>query len=116
MEQSVLEYRQNILPMLSDLERVLSTRALAEGGILPASKVQEWGQVSEWQARRPMETWALKGWLAKDASASRDNAFCSPPKPRIYSFLTWTPQTTKPLKPDQTASHGLKPSKTNSQT
>ena len=74
VEQSALGQGSTLLPALTDLERNLFARALAEGGKLPASKVQEWGRVSEWQARRLMETWSLKGWLAKDQN--RDNAFC----------------------------------------
>jgi hypothetical protein len=102
VEQSVLGYRQNLLPALSDLERSLFTRALAEGGKLPAAKVQEWGRVSEWQARRLLETWALKGWLAKDAN--RDNAFCITTKAQALLANQQTPQSgSNHLEPPQTA-------------
>jgi hypothetical protein len=74
VEKSALVSNTNLLPALSDIEISLFTRALAEGGKLPAARVQEWANVSEWGARRRLEDWALKGWVAKDAS--RDNAFC----------------------------------------
>jgi len=91
IEQSILGQRQNLLPALTDLERTLFSRALAEGGKLPAAKVQEWSRVSEWQARRLLESWALKGWLAKDAN--RDNAFCITPKCQSLLSNRQAPQT-----------------------
>ena len=63
-----------LIPSLSEIEKSLFTRALAGNGKLPASKIQEWADVSEWQSRRLLEEWALRGWVAKDAG--RDNAFC----------------------------------------
>jgi hypothetical protein len=106
VEQSALGVRQSLLPSLSDLENSLFSRALAEGGKLPASKVQEWGGVSEWQARRLMETWALKGWLAKDAD--RDNSFCITSKAQVYLSNHQTAQTGSnhqqtSIEPSQTA-------------
>jgi hypothetical protein len=90
---------QNLLPGLNELERRLFTRALAEGGKLPAAQVQEWGRVSEWQARHLLETWALKGWLLKDAK--RANAFCVTPKAQGLLANHLTPQTaSNPLKPN----------------
>ncbi len=102
VEQSALGYRQSLLPTLNEMERTLFTRALADGGKLPASKVQEWGRVSEWQARRLLEAWALKGWLAKDAN--RDNAFCITPKAQAFlsNHQTAQPGSTR-LEPSQTA-------------
>ncbi len=101
VEQSVLGHRQNLLPTLNDIERDLFTRAIAEGGKLPASKVQEWGRISEWQARRLLETWALKGWLAKDAN--RNNAFCVTAKAEALLSNHQTPQTvSNRLEPHQT--------------
>lgn len=78
VEQSVLG--QRLLPALNELERNLFTRALAEGGRLPASAVQEWGQVSLHQARKFLDEWALRGWVSKEAS--KDNSFCITPKTR----------------------------------
>ena len=102
VEQSTLGTRQSLLPALSDLERTLFSRALAEGGKLPALKVQEWGRISEWQARRLLETWALKGWLAKDAN--RDNAFCITAKVQVLLANHQTPQPgSTRLEPPQTA-------------
>ena len=101
VEQSALGQRQNLLPGLSELERTLFTRALAEGGKLPVSNIQEWGSVSEWQARRMVETWAIKGWLAKDSN--RDNAFCITPKAQVLISNHHTPQTgSNRIKPSQT--------------
>ena len=102
VDQSALGYRQNQLLALSELERNLFTRALADGGKLPAAKIQEWGGTSEWQARRMIETWALKGWLGKDSN--RDNAFCVTPKAQVLLSNHQTAQTvSNPLKPSQTA-------------
>jgi hypothetical protein len=78
VEQSALG--QRLLPALNDLERNLFTRALTEGGRLPASAVQEWGQVSLHQARKFLDEWALRGWVSKEAS--QDNSFCITPKTR----------------------------------
>jgi hypothetical protein len=78
VEQSALGQRQNLLPALSELERSLFTRALVEGGRLSRAKVIEWGGVTEWQARKYLEAWSLRGWVAKDAKA--DNAFTITPK------------------------------------
>ncbi len=102
VDPSVLAH-QKLLPRLTELERNLFTRALEGDGKLPASKVQAWGSVSEWQARRLLETWALKGWVSKDPS--RDNAFCVTDKARLLlaNANHQTAQTaTTPLKPAQT--------------
>jgi hypothetical protein len=105
VDHSHLGQPQNLFSTLSDLERSLFSLALSEGGKLPASKVQEWGSVSEWQARRMLETWALKGWLAKDSI--RDNAFCITPKMQVLLSNHQTAQTgsNRPqtgIKPSQT--------------
>lgn len=73
VEQAALGQRQNLLPALTDQERTLFTRALAEGGRLSRAKIMEWGRVSEWQARKSLENWAVRGWVAKDPKA--DNSF-----------------------------------------
>ncbi len=101
VEQSALAQGQNLLPAISEKELHLFTRALAEGGKLPAARVQEWGGISEWQARRILEHWALKGWLAKDAH--RDNAFCITPKMEVLLANHQSAQSgSNPLKPTQT--------------
>jgi hypothetical protein len=41
----------------------------------------ELGTLSEWQARKYLEAWALRGWVAKDAKA--DNAFTITPKMQV---------------------------------
>ncbi|MCX6082061.1 MAG: FtsK/SpoIIIE domain-containing protein [Chloroflexi bacterium] len=91
VDHSHLGQPQNLFSAMSDLEHSLFTLALSEGGKLPASKVQEWGRISEWQARRMLETWALKGWLAKDSI--RDNAFCITPKMQVLLSNHQTAQT-----------------------
>jgi DNA segregation ATPase FtsK/SpoIIIE-like protein len=101
VEQSVLGFRQNLLPTLSDLERTLFTRALAEGGRLSRAKVMEWGTASEWQARKALEAWALRGWVTKDPKA--DNAFMVTEKIRVLlSNHPTTPAATNPLQPSPT--------------
>jgi hypothetical protein len=102
VDASILGQGQKLLPSLSQLEQILFIRALAEGGKLPASKVQEWGRVSEWQARRLMEAWALKGWLAKDPG--RDNAYCITPKAQVLAANHQTAQTgSSHIEPSQSA-------------
>jgi len=98
VEQSALGNSRSLLSSLNDLEFNLFTRALAEDARLPASRVQEWGRVSEWQARRLVETWSLKGWLVKDAN--QGNSFCVTPKVQVLLSNHQTPQT---------ASNHLKP-------
>ena len=101
IEQSVLGVRQNLLPVLSEFENTLFVRALSEGGRLTRAKVMEWGRVSEWQARKALETWALRGWIAKDPKA--DNAFMATEK--IKELLTnhpTAPATSSPLQPSPT--------------
>jgi hypothetical protein len=82
VEQSALGQGQNLLPVLSELERTLFTRALAEDGKLPAAKVQEWGLVSLHYARKLLDDWTVRGWVSKDVS--RDNSFCLTPKTRAF--------------------------------
>jgi hypothetical protein len=94
---------QKLLPTLTGLERSLFTRALAEGGRLSRAKVIEWGRVSEWQARKSLESWALKGWVAKDARA--DNSFMVTEK--IQDLLTNRPTAPTPSSPLQPSPTGL---------
>ena len=101
VDKSLFGNPLNKISILTDIEFSLFTRAQVEGGKLPKSKVQEWGGVSEWQARQLMETWALKGWLCKDAN--RDNAFCITPKGQVLLSNHPTAQTASShLKPSQT--------------
>jgi hypothetical protein len=101
VDRSCLAGGGNILPAITEQEHNLFTRALADGGKLPAAKIQEWGQVSEWQARRMLERWALMGWLAKDVH--RDNAFCITPKAQVLIANHPTSQTgSDRLEPSQT--------------
>jgi hypothetical protein len=56
---------------LSDLEQKLFKRALETSqGNLSLNRISEWGGISQRQARKLQETWALRGWLSKDASNS----------------------------------------------
>jgi hypothetical protein len=43
--------------------------------------VIEWGGVTEWQSRKYLEAWSLRGWVAKDVKA--DNAFTITPKIQV---------------------------------
>lgn len=63
------------LEALPELERKLFTRAWVESqGKLTLTNIAEWGKCSQHQARKMQSTWAVHGWIAKDAS--RDNSFC----------------------------------------
>ena len=91
IDKSLLNHRKNILPVLNELETALFQRALVEDGKLPTAKVQEWGRVSEWQARRMIEAWALRGWIAKDPM--KNNTFCITPKALVLLSNHQTAQT-----------------------
>ncbi len=80
-EHSDLGQRQSLLPALSQIERSLFTYALVEGGRLSRARVMELGTLTEWQARKYLEAWSLRGWVAKDAKA--DNAFTITPKMQV---------------------------------
>lgn len=83
---------------LSALEKQLFSRALSEGGRLSRVKVIEWGGVTEWQARKSLEAWALRGWVVKDPKA--DNAFVITEKiGRLLSNHPAAPATSNPLQP-----------------
>jgi len=59
----------------------LFERAIAENGAqLTRERVMTWTGVSEWQVRRWMDSWALRGWIAKDAM--RNNAYTVTPETR----------------------------------
>jgi hypothetical protein len=63
------------LEALPELERNLFTRAWVESqGKLTIGNIAEWADCSQHQARKMQSTWAIRGWIAKDAS--RDNSFC----------------------------------------
>ena len=96
VDQSALAQRQNLLPVLNELEYTLFTYALSEGGRLSRAKVMEQGRVTEWQARKYLEAWSLRGWVAKDAKA--DNAFTITPKLlALLSNHPTTPASSNPL-------------------
>jgi len=101
VEQAASDQRQNLLPALSELECKLFTRALSEGGRLSRAKVIEWGGVTEWQSRKYLEAWSLRGWVAKDAKA--DNAFTITPKMQVLlSNHPTAPTSSSPLQPSPT--------------
>jgi hypothetical protein len=61
--------------LLSELEQNLFTRAIESShGKLSISRIAEWGETSQHQARKMQETWALRGWLSKETK--QDNSFC----------------------------------------
>jgi hypothetical protein len=88
---------------LSDLERNLFTRAIETAqGNLSLSRISEWGGISQRQARKLQETWALRGWLSKDASNS--NSFYLTAKARDLCANGQSVQTrSNQLVPVQTA-------------
>jgi hypothetical protein len=97
---------------LPDFERDLFVRALEQtDGKITLGNIMEWGQVSQHQARKLQSTWAVRGWIAKDAS--RDNSFCVAPKTRDLVANRQTPQTpTNGLKRSQTHTNQEKGEKT----
>jgi hypothetical protein len=101
VEQSALGVRQSLLPALNDIERNLFTRALAEGGRLTRAKVMGWGRLSEWQARKTLDAWALRGWVAKEPKS--DNAFVVTEKIQaLLSNHPTAPAASNPLQPSPT--------------
>lgn len=58
---------------VSAIEQTIFNLATSEGGLVTRERVMRWGGVSEWQARKWMEAWALRGWIAKDAK--NNNAY-----------------------------------------
>jgi S-DNA-T family DNA segregation ATPase FtsK/SpoIIIE len=65
-------FNQETLPKL---ERNLFSRAIENAdGKLTLANIAEWGDVSQHQARKLQSTWAVRGWISKDAT--RDNSFC----------------------------------------
>jgi hypothetical protein len=77
---------------LSDLEQSLFTRAIESSqGKLSISRITEWGGTSQYQARKLQETWALRGWLAKEGD--KDNSFCLTAKARELLSNRQTQQT-----------------------
>jgi hypothetical protein len=105
VEQSGFGQSRNLLPALTSLEQTLFVRALAEGGRLSRARVIEWGGVTEWQARKFLEAWALRGWVSKDAKS--DNAFTTTEK--IQDLLTNHPTAPTPSNPLQPSPTGLEP-------
>jgi len=59
---------------LTETERALFSRALAEGGKLGRSQVIQWSGCTEWRARKWLEQWALRGWVSKDPQQSNSYA------------------------------------------
>ncbi len=89
----------NVLP---ELERKLFARAHEETeGKLTIQCVAEWGECSQHQARKLQNTWALRGWIAKDGS--RDNSYCLTSKVLELIANQQAPQTSaNRVKPTQT--------------
>jgi hypothetical protein len=77
---------------LPELERNLFSRAIENAdGKLTLGNIAEWGDVSQHQARKLQTTWAVRGWIAKDAT--RDNSFCITAKTRDLLSNRQTAQT-----------------------
>jgi len=90
---------------LNPLERDLFSRALsAAEGRLTLANISEWGGVSQHQARKLQSSWAVRGWIVKDAA--RANSFCLTEKSRDLVANRQSPQTaTIPLNPPQSGAN-----------
>ncbi|NPV86317.1 MAG: DUF87 domain-containing protein [Anaerolineae bacterium] len=64
---------QRLEMRLAEEERLLFEKAESGGGLLTRERVMEWAGLSEWQARKRLEGWALRGWVEKDVR--RNNAY-----------------------------------------
>jgi hypothetical protein len=94
--------KQPVLPALNEMERSLFVRALDEGGRLSRARVMEWGGLTEWQARKALEAWALRGWAIKDPKT--DNSFVVTEKMRaLLSNHPTAPTASSPLQPPPAA-------------
>lgn len=84
---------QNTAPILAltPVEQMVFTRAAQEGGRVTRERVMSWTGTTEWQARRWLESWALRGWIAKDPNAG--NAFTCTPKLQVLLSNHPTPPT-----------------------
>ena len=84
---------QNTAPILAltPVEQMVFTRAAQEGGRVTRERVMSWTGTTEWQARRWIESWALRGWIAKDVNAG--NAFTCTPKLQVLLSNHPTPPT-----------------------
>ncbi|MCG2786342.1 MAG: DUF87 domain-containing protein [Anaerolineae bacterium] len=72
IEQSALGVRQSLLPVVTEVEQALFTRAAKETSWrLSIPILVGWGQ-RERAARQLLETWELRGWVLRDPQ--RDNA------------------------------------------
>lgn len=107
LDKSLLQ-STTISPALTEMEQALFNRALGEDGKLTLSKVQSWSGASEWQSRKWLDEWAVKGWAAKDPK--RGNAFCVTEKTALLLSNHQTAQSlSNQLKPGYEI---LKPSQT----
>jgi hypothetical protein len=72
VEQSALGVQQSLLPVVTEVEQALFTRAAKEtAGRLSIPILVGWGQ-RERAARQLLENWELRGWVVRDPQ--RDNA------------------------------------------
>lgn len=78
-------------------EEAIFKLALAKDGLVTRERVMQWGGVSEWQARKWMESWAIRGWIAKDPK--RNNAFAVAKMPDLLSNHPTAPTVSNPLQP-----------------
>ncbi len=72
---------------LTPAERLLFMQAIRNGGTMSRSQVQQWSNATEWQARKWLQQWALRGWVRKDPE--HRNAFVTTPK--IRDLLSRSP-------------------------
>lgn len=67
---------------VSEAERGWFLQALKAGGRLSRSNLMAWSGMSEWQARKNLEAWAMRGWVMKEPQ--EDNAFVVTEKMREW--------------------------------
>lgn len=108
LDPSLLAQGTAIQFTFTETERALFSRALAEGGRLGRSQVMQWSGSSEWQARKWLEGWALRGWVAKDPQQS--NSYMTTAKiQELLSNHPTAPTATNPLQPAPNILQPLQP-------
>lgn len=89
---------------ITPTEAAIFRAALADDGLVTRERVMQWGGVSEWQARKWMDAWALRGWIAKDPK--RNNAFAVAKMPELLSNHPTAPTPPTALQPGGVGDNG----------
>ncbi|MFZ5882466.1 MAG: FtsK/SpoIIIE domain-containing protein [Chloroflexota bacterium] len=88
---------KSVAAQTSPTEATIFSLAQEHDGLVTRERVMQWGGVSEWQARKWMEAWALRGWIAKDPK--RNNAFVVAKMPDSLSNHPTAPTAPTALQP-----------------